>query len=146
MLKFAIPGSWALAIGWLALAPSAVDASEPARIAIQPLGAPTLPQLAVQYELKLRLPKGEGLARSLLDVGVDTSDASLAARLAAGHMGAGAGGCSVKISFSKTAQGRSFRLVRVMLVTQNGETVIERRHGELAIASEAGARGYPRLV
>src|SRR6476659_7164494 len=35
-------------------------------------------KLAVQFELKLRLPEGRGLARSLIDAGVDQRDAATA--------------------------------------------------------------------
>jgi hypothetical protein len=104
------------------------------------------PKLAAQYELQLRLPEGRGLARLLLDAGVDRDDAAAAARLAAGHMGDGMGGCDAKVSISKAVGGNGFRLVRVSLLTAAGETDIERRGANLEIASQATARKSPRLV
>jgi hypothetical protein len=100
--------------------------------------------VAVQYELKLQLPEGRGLARLLLDAGVDRDDAVAAARLAAGHLGDSSGGCQVKAFIARTASG--FRIVRAMVITNAGQTVIERRGAELAIASESAARKFPRLV
>ena len=131
----------------LALSPAAGAAAELPRAAIIPLNSAAPFELAVQYELKLHLPEGQGLARSLLDMGVDSNDAAMAARLAAGHMGAGSGGCEVKVSISRANPGSSLRVVRVMLLTEAGQTVIERRAGDLAIASQAAApRKNPRLV
>lgn len=128
------------------LASAVGSAAELPRAAIASAkSAPSL-ELAVQYELKLQLPEGQGLARSLLDLGVDSSDAALVARLAAGHLGADAGGCDVKISISRAAQKGEFRLMRVRLLTRVGETVIERRGGELTIASQGAAHGFRRLV
>lgn len=124
---------------WLAFGPQIANASEVPRTAIAPAKSAMPLQLAVQFELKIRLPEGQGLARSLLDIGIDGNDASLAARLAAGHMGAGAGGCEVRISISKAAQGNGFHIERLMLLTRIAQTVIERRVGELTIASEAPA-------
>ena len=103
-------------------------------------------KLAVQYDLKLRLPEGRGLARLLLDAGVDRDDAAAAARLAAGHMGDGAGGCDVQVSITKGAGAGGFKLVRATLMTNATRTVIERRGAELTIASESEARKSPRLV
>ncbi len=129
------------------LLPSAAFASERAHFLNAPATATApAPNLAVQYELKLRLPDGRGLARLLLDAGVDSDDAAAAARLAAGHMGAGLGGCDVQVSISRGAGGTGFRLVRATLMTTARQTVIERRGAELTIASEITARTFPRLV
>jgi len=103
-------------------------------------------KLAVQYDLKLRLPQGRGLARLLLDAGVDRDDAAAAARLAAGHLGDGAGGCDVQVSITKAAGTGVFKLVRATLMTAAGRTVIERHGAELTIASESATRKFPRLV
>lgn len=146
MRNAAILSCRALATISFALAWAAGSAAQPPRPAIASAKSVPSLELAVQYELRLRLPEGQGLARSLLDVGVDSNDAALAARLATGHLGAGAGGCDVKISISKTAQASAFRLVRVMLLTWAGQTVIERRGGELTIASEVAAHGSRRLA
>ena len=140
-----------LRIGALSVAavllPSAACAGERAQFLNAP-ATTTAPaaKLAVQYELKLRLPAGRGLARLLLDAGVVRDDAAAAARLAAGHMGDGLGGCDVQVSISGTAGGTGFRLVRATLITQASQTVIERRGAELTIASEIAARKVPRLV
>lgn len=104
------------------------------------------PRLAVQYELKLRLPEGRGLARLLLDAGVDQGDAAEAAKLAAGHLGSGAGGCDVQVSISRNLGSSAFSLVRATLSTAADRTVIERHGSELTIASETAARAFPRLV
>lgn len=146
MAATSIPGLRLLA-ALLAFAPVASAAAELPRVAIAPLVSSAPFELAVQYELKVHLPEGQGLARSLLDVGVDRDDAAMAARLAAGHMGAGSGGCDVKVSIARASGGNSLRLVRVMLLTASGQTVIERRAGDLTIASEgAVSRKNPRLV
>lgn len=129
------------------LLPSAACAKESAQFLNAPaIATAPAPKLAVQYELKLRLPEGRGLARLLLDAGVDRDDAAAAARLAAGHMGDGLGGCDVQVSISKGAGGTGFRLVRATLMTAARQTVIERRGAELTIASEVIARKFPRLV
>jgi hypothetical protein len=129
------------------LLPGAAYAGETARFLNAPAtsAAPAI-KLAVQYDLKLRLPEGRGLARLLLDAGVDREDAAAAARLAAGHMGDGAGGCEVQVSITKAADAGESRLVRATLMTNASRTVIERRGAELTIASQSEARKFPRLV
>jgi hypothetical protein len=107
-------------------------------------GSP-LPKLAVQFQLKLHLPEGKGLARLLIDAGVNQDDAATAAKLAAGHLGAGAGGCQAKVSVERSADG-VYSVVRVQLVTEARETVIERRGAELTIASDTPTSSAPRLV
>ena len=103
-------------------------------------------KLAVEYDLKLRLPGGRGLARLLLDAGVDRDDAAAAARLAAGHLGDGSGGCDVQVSVTRAVADGGFKLVRATLTTDCARTVIERRGAELTIASESAARKTLRLV
>lgn len=129
------------------LSPSASFAGEVAQFINAPaMTAVPAVKLAVQYELKLRLPEGRGLARLLLDAGVDRDDAAAAARLAAGHLGNGTGGCDVSVSVSKAANGSGLRLVRASVMTEASRTVIERRGAELAIASQSATRKFPRLV
>jgi hypothetical protein len=142
--KLSLGAAALAAIGSL-LAPCAAGAAEMPSFLNATAAAPA-PKLAVQFELKLRLPEGRGLARLLLDAGVDRDDAAAAARLAAGHLGDGLGGCEAEVSISRSVEGGGFRLVRVMLMTQADQTVIERRGSGLAIASQAGARKTPRLV
>jgi hypothetical protein len=144
--KLSLGAAALAAIGSL-LAPCAAGAAEmPSFLNAPATAAAPAPKLAVQFELKLRLPEGRGLARLLLDAGVDRDDAAAAARLAAGHLGDGLGGCEAEVSISRSVEGGGFRLVRVMLMTQADQTVIERRGSGLAIASQAGARKTPRLV
>ena len=104
------------------------------------------PKLAVQFELKLRLPEGRGLARLLLDAGVSKNDAAAAAQIAAGHMGDGSGGCFAKVSIARDFSSGSFNVVRVMLSTDDDQTVIERRGADLTIASRSATGKFPRLT
>ena len=103
------------------------------------------PKFAGQFQLKVQLPEGQGLARALLDVGVNQGDAAAAARLAAGHLGAGAGGCFATISIERDASGRR-SLMRVQLSTEGRQMVIERRGSELAVASDNPTSKSPALV
>lgn len=122
-------------------------AAEIAQFLTAPTTAAAPPvRLAVQYEFKLQLPEGRGLARTLSDAGVSDDDAAAAAKLAAGHLGEEIGGCQAKVSVSRTSDGLGFRLERVTLFTRADQTVIERRRGELAVASTAANRKFPRLV
>jgi hypothetical protein len=106
--------------------------------------APPQPKQAALYAIKLRLPEGRGLAALLLQAGVSQDDASLTARLAAGHLGDGSGGCEAKVELSRPIQGGITSLERVVLTTGGAETVIERRAGALTLASEHGVqRGSP---
>jgi hypothetical protein len=140
---------WGLrAFGAAALiVPAAAHAGEAAQFLRAPAtaAAPAV-KVAVQYHLKLSLPQGRGLARLLLDAGVDRDDAAAAARVAAGHLGDGSGGCDVEVSITRAAGSGEFKLVRATLMTSNGRTVIERRGAELRIASESAAARFPRLV
>ena len=122
-------------------------AGETARFLNAPASAAVpVPKLAIQFELKLRLPEGRGLARMLMDAGVDQDDAAAAARLAAGHLGDGTGGCFAKVSIARDSATGEYSLVRVMVMTESDQTVIERRGSELAIASQAAMSKVPRLV
>ena len=103
------------------------------------------PKLAGQFQLKIQLFEGRGLARALLDAGVDQKDAAAAARVAAGHLGAGEGGCSATISIERSPGG-GFSLVRVQISTAARQTVIERRGSELTIASDSPTTGALPLV
>lgn len=133
--------------GALLFASTAAAAQESAQFILAPATAAlAVPKLAVQYQLELRLPEGRGLARVLLDAGVNQDDAAAAARLAAGHLGDGAGGCSARVSVTRSVGDDGYRLVRVMLSSDASQTVIERRGGELTVASNAATARYPRLV
>lgn len=103
------------------------------------------PKFAGQFQLKVQLPDGHGLARALLDVGVNQDDAAAAARLAAGHLGAGKGGCFATISIERDASGGQ-SLMRVQLSTEARQMVIERHGSELAVASDNPTSKSPALV
>ena len=120
----------------LATFASTATAAEPAVFLNAPAetGSPA-PRLAGQFQLKVQLPEGKGLARVLLDAGVNRNDAAAAARLAAGHLGAGEGGCYAKISIERSADG-GFSVMRVQLTTAARQTVIERRGNRLSVASD----------
>jgi hypothetical protein len=131
----------------LLLAPGAGAAENLAPLFHAPSAkVPSKPKFAVLVALKLRLPEGRGLARLLLDAGVNRDDAAAAARLAAGHLGDGHGGCDATAEVSEGMDGNGLRLERVELQTQAGRTTIERREGELTIASQQSAGKNPRLV
>lgn len=107
------------------------------------LAAPA-PELALMVALKVQLPLGRGLAAQLLQAGVDQNDAAAAARIAAGHLGDGSGGCSAKIEISRPVGATAFRVERVELTTNGQRTVIERRQGQLSLASTSGlSRSLP---
>jgi hypothetical protein len=86
------------------------------------------------------------LAALLLQAGVVQDDAAAAARIAAGHLGDGSGGCSAKIEISRPTGGNGFRLQRVELTTDTGRTVIERRQGGLSLTSAIGLNGHAPVV
>jgi hypothetical protein len=127
--------------------PGAAGAAEHAIFLNAPaVAGPPVPKLAVQFGLKLHLPEGKGLARLLIDAGVNQDDAAAAAKLAAGHLGAGAGGCEATVSIERSADGGSFSLVRVQLSTDARQAVIERRGAELTLASDTPTSRSLRLV
>jgi hypothetical protein len=95
------------------------------------------PRLATVFELKLQLPQGRGLARMLLDAGVAGDDAAQAARLAAGHLGDGTGGCVAKVEISRPLDAAGLRVERIVLSAADGQTTIERRGDRLALTTAA---------
>jgi hypothetical protein len=121
-------------------------AAETATFLNAPAKAGAVPvKLAGQFDLKLRLPRGRGLARLLIDAGVAHDDAAAAAKLAAGRLGESENGCFATVSVERAAGG-ALNVVRVMLTTDDQRTIIERRGDELAIASESPIARQPRLV
>ena len=133
-------GACAIMAFGLFVAHGAASAAGPLPFLVAPASsAAPAPEQAALYELKLRLAEGRGLARLLLDAGVNRDDAAAAARLAAGNLGSGLGGCTAKVEISRDVEGTAFRLERVTLLTQAGATIIERRQGKLTIASQTGA-------
>ena len=99
------------------------------------LAGPPAAKAAAQFQLKVSLPEGRGLARALLDVGVRQEDAAAAAKLAAGHLGAGAGGCEALVSIERNSVG-DYSLMRVQLATDMRRAVIEWRGTDLILASD----------
>ena|SRR5436190_1818573 len=130
-----------------AVVPSAASAAEHAVFLNAPASsaAPSA-KFAAQFELQLSLPQGQGIARQLIDAGVNQDDAAAAAKLAAGHMGAGAGGCTAKVSIERNSGVQGFSLMRVQLTTASSQTVIERRDGALSVASDTPTRNSLNLV
>jgi hypothetical protein len=129
------------------LVPSIAGATDlPPLLTTPATKAPPQTSTAALYELRLRLPEGRGLANLLLQAGVDQNDTAVVEQLAAGHLGDGLGGCDAKVDVVRSLSGSGFRLQRVVLMTQAGQTVIERRHGQLTIASQQGASKIARLV
>ncbi len=122
-----------------AAAKTATFLNAPAKVGNAPM------KLAGQFELKLHLPDGRGLARLLIDAGVAQDDAAAAAKLAAGRLGDGKNGCFATVSVERAAGG-ALNLVRVMLTTNDQRTIIERRGFDLAIASETAIAKQPRLI
>jgi len=129
------------------LAPAQALAGEPLPLLKAPAAA-TAPEarFAGEFELKILIPEGRGLAQFLLDAGVDQGDAAAAARLAAGHLGDGAGGCQAKVLITRPIESSSYRIERVTVFTASDHTVIERRGKDLAIASQSANSKYPRLI
>lgn len=136
----------------VAMALHAPAAGQPSTVERAPIAAiataqsPNQAKGAVLYSLKLRLPAGQGLARMLIQAGVSQSDAAAAARLAAGHLGAENGGCDAKIEISRALEEDSYRLERAVLLTASDQTVIERRAGELIIASRQTKTVTARII
>lgn len=128
-----------LIVAGVAVPLSPVAAEERAALVHAPMSAPPpAPKLALLFALKVRLPEGRGLAAQLIQSGVDQDDAAAAARIAAGHLGDGVGGCQAKIEISRPIGAASFRLERVELTTDERRAVIERRAGGLSLASDTG--------
>jgi hypothetical protein len=130
-----------------AFAASAGAAELPPFLRLPSAATSVAPNLAVLYELKLQLPEGRGLAQLLEQAGVDRDGAATAARLAAGHLGEGIGGCDIKVTVTRPAGSAELKLQRIMVATLAGQTVIERRSGELTVASVDNAAGkISRLI
>jgi hypothetical protein len=134
-----------LALGLLVSSGVACAQEAPSLLSKPTKPATPSPKLAGMFELELRLPEGRGLAKLLLQAGVSKDDAAVAARLAAGHLGDGLGGCEARVTISRSVEG-GLRLERVMLLTQASQTIIERRQGELTLATTDSARNWSRLV
>jgi hypothetical protein len=131
----------------LLLTPGTASAADLSVVRIPVVTSPAPTRTAGVFELGLRLPEGRGLARLLLDAGIDRDDAAAAARLGAGHLGDGLGGCSAKVTVSRSLDGRSFRLERVVLQSAAGQAVMERRGGELALlAGQSGTAKFIRIA
>jgi hypothetical protein len=108
--------------------------------------APPPTKIAVLFAFLVHLPEGRGLARALLDLGVDRDDAAAAAKIAAGHLGDGDGGCDAKIEISRVISASGYKLERVSLVTQASQSTIERRSGELTLTGERASQATARIV
>jgi len=113
------------------MATAATAETQPAPLPAVVTTALPVPRLATVFEIKARLAEGHGLSRMLLETGVSKEDAAEAARLAAGHCD-DIGGCSASFSVSRQVDA-GLQLERVVLVSAAGQTVIERRHGRLAL-------------
>lgn len=131
---------------WSVYAQQSLAADAPSVSAIAKLGVVSRPHNALAYALKLQLPEGKGLARALIQIGVNQSDAAAAAKLAAGRLGESSGGCEARVELVPAVDGSGLTLERASLVTRLSRTVIERRGSELAIASEQAANAPPRLI
>ncbi len=137
----------ALIAAALLAAPNLAHAAGPPVVDAPASPTPPSPKLAGLFDLTFRLPEGRGLARLLLEAGVDSNDAAVAARLAAGHLGDGLGGCDAKVTVSRSLDGVGFKLERVVLASPAGQTIIERRPAGLEIAPAQGrARTLSHLV
>jgi len=136
-----------IAFAAAALPAAAADAADlPIIRAMPETNAPVPTKVAVVFVFKVRLPEGRGLARALLDLGVDRDDAAAAAKVAAGHLGDGHGGCDAKIEISRVMSASGYKLERVSLVAQASQSTIERRSGELTLTGERPSRPTARIV
>ena len=135
----------AVAAFCLLACPSAGAAEEQANV-LSAIATPGIgaPKFAGQFQLRLQLADGR-LARALLDVGVKQEDAAAATKLAAGHLGTGAGGCQALISIERNPDG-AYSLMRVQLTTDSRRAVIEWRGSELVIASDTEIGKSPAVA
>ena len=137
-------GALLLAVSTLAFPSGAAAEQAPSplnAIARPGMGAP---KLAGQFQLRLRVADGR-VARALLDAGVRQEDAAAVAKLAAGHLGSGPGGCEALVSIERTPTG-DYSLMRVQLTTDTRRAVIEWRGSELILTSDAPLRTSPALA
>lgn len=124
---------------------SAAGAAEHATFLNGPaLAGPPGAKFAGEFQLRLQLADGR-LARALLDVGVKQEDAAAAAKLAAGHLGTGAGGCLALVSIERNPDG-AYSLMRVQLTTDSRRAVIEWRGSELVLASDTEIGNTPTVA
>jgi hypothetical protein len=136
-----------IAFAAAALPSMAADAADlPIIRAMPETKAPPPTKVAVLFAFKVHLPEGRGLAKALLDLGVDQTDAAAAAKVAAGHLGDGHGGCDAKIEISRVMSASGYRLERVSLVTQASKSTIERRSGELTLTGDRASRATARIA
>lgn len=95
--------------------------------------APTV-SLALSYELKFWLAPSTTLAELLLQSNITAEDATAADKLAAGHESISRG-CFVRVAVTKPLGSTDYRLQRLTLITDDGQTVMERRNGAIAIVA-----------
>ena len=133
--------------GLLCVFPTTASAVDLPLVRAMPLTrTPPPTKVAVVFALTVHLPKGQGLARALLDLGVSSDDAATAAKLAAGHLGDGQGGCDAKVEMSQVAGSTGYRVERIALATLVDRSTIERRGGELTLTSTQLAQKTARLA
>jgi hypothetical protein len=108
------------------------------------LAGPPAAKFAGQFQLRLQLADGR-LTRALLDVGVKQEDAAAAAKLAAGHLGMGGGGCQALVSIERNPGG-AYSLMRVQLTTDSRRAIIEWRGSELVLASDTEIGNRPTVA
>lgn len=133
------------AIASMSLGSAAGAEGHPTFLNAPALAGPRAAKAAAQFELKVSLPEGRGLARALLDVGVRREDAAAAAKLAAGHLGGGAGGCEALVSIERNSAG-DYSLMRVQLATDTRRAVIEWRGTDLVLASDTPISNSPPVA
>lgn len=143
-LRISFCGGLLLAMSALAL-PGTAAAEDRANV-LSAIAKPGMgaPKFAGQFQLRLQLADGR-LARALLDVGVKEEDAAAAAKLAAGHLGMGAGGCQALVSIERNPNG-AYSLMRVQLTTDSRRAVIEWRGSELVFASDTEIGKSPAVA
>lgn len=72
----------------------------------------------------------------LIDNGIAQSEAGIAARLAAGHLGGDQGSCLALISVSRKIGTEQLEVQRIVLTSDASQAIIERRDGQLELTSE----------
>lgn len=104
------------------------------------------PRWAGLFDLKLVLREDQGLARALLDAGVNGRDASAAAQAIAGQPVQRNGACSLTLALSRSTDGTDFGLQRLVLWGSSGQMIIERRHGVLTVVENGATRSRPAPI